>query len=232
MPNYTQSANASSLPGLLRGAIGYSWGVPTAAAIAASPTGLVRAAGGTVTLTTSSAHNFQIGQVVTVGQAVIPPATGTEPTSVLGTRFNGRYTITAIPSGTTATLIPLDDVLLHQPADTGGTGTAISIAYESPAPPQAGKAFAVSSTLLLSGPLGFAVDGMFSGAPGAFEVDIQVADVDADANYQTISNGNVTTVDATNNTFHFDCTWVVAKFVRAKLLARTNAVGFVCSIRG
>jgi autotransporter adhesin len=166
--------------------------------------------------------------VIGTGTAV----TGLEPASVGGTRFGGNYTITAIPSGTTATLAPIDDALRHQAPDTGGTGTAISIAFESPTPPQGGQAFDINSTMLLAGPLGFAVDGKFSAAPGAFEVDIQVADIDADANYQTISNGNVTTVDATNNTFHFDCTWVVAKFARVKLLTRTNAVGFVATIRG
>lgn len=230
MPNYVQGSLNAPLQGLMRGVVGYSFGALTASTITASPGGLVRAAGGNVTVTTSANHNWQIGNNVYIGLQANP--TGTEPTSVGGTRFGGNYTITAIPSPTTATLVPVDDALRHQAPDTGGTGTAISIAFESPTPPQAGQAFAVNSTMLLSGPLGFAVDGKFSAAPGAFEVDIQVADVDADANYQTISNGNVTTVDATNFTFHFDCTWIVAKFVRAKLLTRTNAVGFVCSIRG
>lgn len=222
----------------MRGVVGYSFGVPVASTITASPGGLVRAAGGVVTVTVSSAHNWQIGSNVYIGQGVVPVigtttgVTGTEPTSVGGTRFNGNYTITAIPSGTTATLVPIDDALRHQAPDTGGVGTAISIAFEQPTPPQAGQAFAINSTLSLAGPLGFAVDGKFSGAPGVFEVDIQAADIDADANYQTISNGNVSTVDATNQTFHFDCTWVVAKFVRVKLLTRTNAVGFVATIRG
>ena len=64
------------------------------------------------------------------------------------------------------------------------------------------------------GPGGFSVTGFFSGAPGSFEVDVQVADVDADAQYQTVANGNITTVDATNNTFHFDGATVLATFVR------------------
>jgi hypothetical protein len=232
VPNYGQSTSLAPLSGLMRGVVGYSFGVPTAAAIAASPTGLVRAATGIVTLTTSAAHNFQIGNICTIGLASIPPAVGKSVTSVGGTNFEGAYTITAIPSVTTATLVPISDILLHQVADTGGTGTATSIAYETPAAPQAGQAFALNSTMLLAGPLGFAVDGKFSASPGVFEVDVQVADVDADANYQTISNGNVSTVDTTNFTFHFDCTWVVAKFARLRLVTRTNSVGFVGSIRG
>lgn len=232
MPNYVQGSSTAPLSGLLRGVVGYSFGVPTAATIAASPTGLVRAANGVVTLTTSANHNFQIGNTCTIGLASVPPAAGKEPTSVLGTTFGGVYTITAIPSATTATLVPIADVLLHQPADTGGAGTAISIAFEQPAVPQAGQAFALAGPQSLASSFGFAVDGKFSAPPGVFEVDVQVADVDADANYQVISNGNVTTVDATNFTFHFDCTLVTAKFARVKLVSRANAVGFACTIRG
>lgn len=238
MPNYIQSTSQNPIAGLMRGVIGYSFGVPAQSVVAASPGGLVRAAGGVVTITVTVAHNWQVGQNVFVGLGVVPvqgagiTITGLSTTSVGGTRFDGNYTITAIGSATTATLAPVDDVLRHQAPDTGGAGTAISIQYEQPAAPQAGQAFAVNNTMLLAGPLGFAVDGKFSAAPGTFEVDIQGADVDADANYQTLANLNISTVDATNQTFHADCTWNVLKFVRVRLLTRTNAVGFVCYIRG
>lgn len=239
MPNYVQGSLQNPLAGLMRGVVGWSFGVPTKVAIAASPGGLVRAAGGAVTLTTSANHNFQVGNEVLIGSGVVSAqgsgasAVGTDPTSVGGTTFSARYTITAIGSATTATLMPLESIWQHQAPDTGGAGTAISIAFEQPTVPQAGQAFAINNTLSLAGPLGFAVDGKFSGDPGVFEVDIQVADVDADANYQTISNGNVSTTSGTPNfTFHFDCTWIVAKFARVKLLTRTNAVGFVAAIRG
>lgn len=239
MPNYVQGTLQNPLAGLMRGVVGYSFGAPVASAISASPTGLVRAAGGIVTITVGSAHNWQVGGSVYIGLGVVAPQgsglaiTGLEPTSVGGTRFDGWYTITAIGSATTATLVPNDPVILHQAPDTGGTGTAIGIQYETPAvPPQAGQAFALNGTMLLAGPFGFAVDGKFSGAPGVFEVDIQGADVDADANYQTLSSLNISTVDATNQTFHADCTWNVLKFVRVRLLTRTNSVGFVCTIRG
>ena len=71
--------------------------------------------------------------------------------------------------------------------------------------------------------------GQFSGAPGAFEVDCQAADVDSDTSYQTLSNGNITSVDATNNTFHFEvvCT---AKFARMLMRSRTNAVSITATI--
>ena len=79
-------------------------------------------------------------------------------------------------------------------------------------------------------PLGFSVDGFFSGAPGTFEVDVQASADDVDAHYQTVANGNITTVDATNQTFHFDGTTVLARFVRLMMRARANAVTVTASI--
>jgi hypothetical protein len=219
MPNYVQSPPYPK--GLMRGFLGYSFGALTQITIAASPGGLVRAAGGIVTLTTTGAHNFAVGQILTIAFE----------TSVGGTRFAGNYIISTIPSGTTATLTPVDPVVLHQAPDTGGAGTATSIAFETPAAPQAGQAFALADSPKLGSQSGFYVDGIFSAAPGAFEVDIQVCQVEAPQNYQTMANGNVTTVDATNNTFHFDATWTGALFVRLRILSRTNAVGFIGTIR-
>jgi hypothetical protein len=71
---------------------------------------------------------------------------------------------------------------------------------------------------------GIAFDGQFSGAPGAFEVDCQVAQADSDAAYQTIASGNVTAVDAVNNTFHVDAPGAVAKFARMLMRSRANDV--------
>jgi hypothetical protein len=81
------------------------------------------------------------------------------------------------------------------------------------------------------GPGGFSVTGFFSGAPGAFEIDVQVSDVDADAQFQTCANGNITSVDATNQTFHFDGSTVLASFVRLLMRSRTNAVNATADIR-
>jgi hypothetical protein len=76
----------------------------------------------------------------------------------------------------------------------------------------------------------FSVDGKFSGAPGAFEIDVQVAATDSDTNYQTIANGNVTTVDSTNNTFHLDAVLVNAKFARLLMRSRTNSVTITATL--
>ncbi len=78
----------------------------------------------------------------------------------------------------------------------------------------------------------FSVDLKFSGAPGASEVDVQVASTDADGNYQTISNGNITTFDSVNNTAHLDATLVTAKFVRLLMRSRTNSVTITATITG
>lgn len=104
---------------------------------------------------------------------------------------------------------------------------------EQPAPGNGGAAASVAIALpqYEGGQVpGFAVDGKFSAAPGAFEVDVQVAEVDADSNYQTISGGNIIAVDAVNNTFHLDGAQVVAKFVRLLMRSRTNAVNITATV--
>src|SRR5271163_1760513 len=231
MPPYAVQSPANPMRGIVRGDTGYSFGALTPATIAASPTGLVRAAGGIVTLTTTGNHNFAPGELVTVYD--VGRTAGTAITAVGGTRFGGNYLITAIPSATTATLQPVDDVLIHQAPDTGGGGQASSIAYENPAAPQAGQAFALANRGDNSmSPWGFAVDGIFSAAPGAFEVDIQGAFVDADAEYSVLVNGAIAATDANATLkFHADFTWTVANFVRAKIITRTNNVGLILRIR-
>ena len=89
---------------------------------------------------------------------------------------------------------------------------------------------AASQQIALSGP--FAVDLQFAGAPGAFEVDVQVAAVDSDTNYQTVANGNITTVDSTNNTAHFDGSLVVGRFARLLMRSRGNAVSVTATVTG
>ena len=104
---------------------------------------------------------------------------------------------------------------------------------EQPAPGSGGASASqrVALGMKEGGPGGFSVTGFFSGAPGSFEIDVQVSDVDADAQYQTCANGNLTTVDSTNNTFHFDGSTVLATFVRLLLRSRTNGVNVTADIR-
>jgi hypothetical protein len=77
----------------------------------------------------------------------------------------------------------------------------------------------------------FSVDGYFSAAPGAFEVDVQAAVNDVDSQYQTVASGNLTTVDAVNQTFHFAGNAENARFVRLLLRTLTNAVNVTASIK-
>lgn len=78
----------------------------------------------------------------------------------------------------------------------------------------------------------FSVDGKFSGAPGTFEVDVQVSSTDSDANYQTCSNCAITTVDSTNNTFHLDATNTTERFVRLLMRTRGNSVTITATVTG
>jgi hypothetical protein len=75
------------------------------------------------------------------------------------------------------------------------------------------------------------VTGFFSAAPGSFEIDVQVSDVDVDTQYQTCANGNLTSVDASNQTFHFDGSTVLATFARLLMRSRTNGVNVTANIR-
>jgi len=104
---------------------------------------------------------------------------------------------------------------------------------EQPTPGNGGASASQRIALGVAGgsPGGFAVTGFFSAAPGAFEIDVQVSDVDADTQYQTVANGNITTVDATNNTFHFDAATSLATFVRLLMRSRTNGVNVTADIR-
>jgi hypothetical protein len=77
----------------------------------------------------------------------------------------------------------------------------------------------------------FSVDGYFSGAPGTFEIDVQAAANDIDAQYQTVASGNLTTVDAVNQTFHFAANAENARFVRLLMRTRTNAVNVTATIK-
>lgn len=76
----------------------------------------------------------------------------------------------------------------------------------------------------------FSVDGKFSGDPGVFEVDVQVAATDSDTNYQTCSGCNITSVDSTNFTFHLDAGQAVARYVRILMRTRTNSVSITARI--
>lgn len=121
-------------------------------------------------------------------------------------------------------------------ANTADVGYAISvpqITTETPTPGNGGAS--ASQQFALMAEIGkngtpFSVDGQFSGAPGTFELDVQVASIDLDTAYQTISGGNITSVDTTNNTFHLDATLTNARFVRLLMRSRGNSVALWATI--
>jgi hypothetical protein len=127
--------------------------------------------------------------------------------------YNSAGSIPSIPKGVVF-------VLVNAETPTPGTGTTA-----------ASQQVSFASTIAKTGNP-FSVDGKFSGAPGAFEVDVQVAAVDSDTNYQTISGGNITTVDATNFTFHIDCPTVITRFMRLLVRTRTNSVTLTATVTG
>lgn len=217
MPNYVQGPPYPR--GLYSGDRGYSFGALVGVALAAAPTGLVRNANGTVTATTSGVHKALVGEIATVASLVAGAG---------GTRFDGNYIIKAAPSTTTLTLLPVDDVVLHQAVDTSGTGKVFVIQGEQPAVPQAGTAFGLQRE---PNKTFFYGEGQFDGDPGAFEVDIQLSDIDVDNQYQTALGMNITTKDATNFTFRASVQ-DQANFARLKLTLRTNAVNLWAWIRG
>lgn len=123
----------------------------------------------------------------------------------------------------------------NPPPMLGPGGAAVLWTAETPTPGTGGNSASQQVALLVNpGKSGtpFSIDAKFSGAPGAFEVDVQVAAVDSDANYQTCSNCNVTTVDATNFTFHLDAVLVNARFMRLLMRSRTNAVSITATATG
>jgi hypothetical protein len=104
---------------------------------------------------------------------------------------------------------------------------------EQPTPGNGGASAGERASLSIqkaAGPEAIGIDGFFSGAPGAFEIDIQGAEIDADTNYSVVTGGIINAVDA-NNQFHLDLPNVIARFVRPNLKTRTNAVNLTLTIR-
>jgi hypothetical protein len=225
MPNFSNTPAAGVLS-LRPGDTVFVFGIPTNAALSASPAGAVRNLN-VVTFTTGAAHNFVPGMSLT--------ALGIG--SVGGTRFYGNYVILAVPSTTTLTAQPIDQGgsgsgNMNQPNDTGGGGNIKSIAAEAPAAPQASIAIALADTDAHIND-NLAIEIFFTAAPGAFEVDLQEADTYNDAAFTFVSGGSnkITAVIAATNVGRLDIDGVIARFVRLNLVSRANAgVGIVARL--
>lgn len=71
------------------------------------------------------------------------------------------------------------------------------------------------------------IEGVFSGAPGAFEIDLQTSDTDADGLYQQEGAG-ITTVNG-QNAFRGEFLNVAANFARVIIKSLANNV--TCTLR-
>lgn len=78
---------------------------------------------------------------------------------------------------------------------------------------------------------GISFEGFFAAAPGAFEIDVQGSNIDADGQYQALPNGAITTVNATNNTFLYVDGISNFKFYRALMVSRANAVNVTAGFK-
>jgi hypothetical protein len=106
--------------------------------------------------------------------------------------------------------------------------TDLNVTGETPAAPQASIAVALGPTSEGGPPPMVTIEGRFSGAPGAFTVQVQEADTDADGCYITPAAAayTITTVNA-NNVFRTDLSPTGGKFLRALLSSRTNGVALI-----
>jgi autotransporter-associated beta strand protein len=115
---------------------------PSPTSIVNSPNGASEA-GSTVTITTSAAHNFSVGQTVQISGV-----------GVAG--YNGLFTIGSIPSPTSFTYTP--SLLADIAAAPGGAieqGSTVTITTTAP------HNFAVGQTVVISGVGNFGYDGTF-----------------------------------------------------------------------
>ncbi len=89
---------------------------------------------------------------------------------------------------------------------------------EGPTPPQASQQFALALTGGGTGPGGRVVawQTSFASAPTAVSVQLQSADVDADASYQTLDSSTATAGERRQ------VANVQAKFLRVKLVSQTG----------
>lgn len=196
----------------------YLFGIPnTAAVIAASPGGAVRA-GGVVTITTSAAHNFLPGNQVDI-RNVMSVGGFTQP--MYG--FDGQYKIASVPSTTTFTYADP-----QKPNDTGGGGVAVSVAAEAVVLGEASAQVELRNNRGTTTVQSSEIEGQFTGAPGAFEVDMQSADTDTDDMYimNTVSTATKIAALAADanaiNSFRADLSPSPGRFLRARIIAFAN----------
>lgn len=101
---------------------------------------------------------------------------------------------------------------------------------EQPAAPQASQQVCLANAYDNTNSQAAAIELFFSAAPGVFEVDIQVADTDQDTAYITVPGQGVITTVNPNNFARVELVPLKAKFLRVKLVTRTNAVNLTVKV--
>ena len=102
---------------------------------------------------------------------------------------------------------------------------------ETPAVPQASVSVNIGDYQEVGPAPGVSLEGQFSGAPGAFSLQIQEADTDADIFFITPAAAPYTvSVVSANNVFRVDLIPTGGRFMRALLASRANAVSLILKI--
>lgn len=87
--------------------------------------------------------------------------------------------------------------------------------------PANSKSVAIGLRRNANAPNCLSVEVLFGAAPGAFQIDLEVADTDADAYY--VMKVSLTTVSA-GQVGRLEVPSLVAKFARLRMVTRTNSV--------
>jgi hypothetical protein len=98
---------------------------------------------------------------------------------------------------------------------------------EQPATPQASVQVALANAYENAATQSVSVEILFSGTPGAFSLQPQVADTDADAFY--VAEGSAITA-VTNNFARVEFPNIKTRFFRVLLSSRTNAVNLTVKL--
>jgi hypothetical protein len=99
---------------------------------------------------------------------------------------------------------------------------------EQPTPPQASQQVALGNAYDNASTQAVSIEIQFSGAPGAFSIQPQVADTDTDTAY--VSEGAAVTTVNSSNYARVELTSIKAKFLRVLLSSRTNAVNLTVKV--
>ncbi len=110
------------------------------------------------------------------------------------------------------------------PASSAGNGVTVWNA-ETPAPPSN----SASVGLRRNGqtPMYLSAEVRFAAAPGAFSIELQVADTDADEYYVTKATLSAVTA---SHVGRIELSAFVARFARLRLVSRTNSVAVTAKI--